>query len=139
MPERTPLDDLTVTIMNLATATGGTITTPDDHTISGHVDAILAKWFLGSRKVTYRFRCVMDAAAQRVAFRESSSEVVWGMPPPTFTVERTSQSGTRVTKGRTDVSVGGGGKLEYGALRTAVEDAVQKAGWKFVFEPLGRP
>jgi hypothetical protein len=131
--------DLASTLMNLATATGGTIAKPDDHTVTGHVDAILAKWFLGSRNVTYRFRLTLDEAAHRVRFRESSSEVVWGMPPPTFTVERTSQSGTRVTKQRTDVSLSGGGTLDYGGLRDAVEAATEQAGWEFVFEPLGRP
>lgn len=131
--------DLRDTIAALAAGTGAAVTQPDDHTITGQFDAILAKWFLGSRKVTYRFRCMIDADARRVTFRESSSEVVWGMPPPSFTVERTGQSGSRVTTVRTDLSAGGGGKLEYGMLREAVDAAVQKAGWTFAFEPLGRP
>lgn len=131
---------LTATLRDLAAAPGAKVTQPDDHTITGQAEVILAKWFLGSRKVTYRFRCVLDAATHRVTFREASSEVVWGMPPPTFTVERTGQSGTHVTTHRTDRSMGGGGgTLEVGALREAIEAAVQQAGWMFVFEPLGRP
>jgi hypothetical protein len=33
-----------------------------------------------------------------------------------------------------DRSVGGGGTLEYGRLREAMEAAVRDAGWQFAFE-----
>ncbi|MFM8495127.1 MAG: hypothetical protein ACKOEM_06320 [Planctomycetia bacterium] len=61
-------------------------------------------------------------------------ESSWGLPPPTFTVETTSQFGSRVNTNRTDTGVGGGGTLEFGKFREDFERAVQDAGWKFVYE-----
>lgn len=61
-------------------------------------------------------------------------ESSWGLPPPTFTVETTSQFGSRVNTTRTDKGVGGGGRLEFGKFRQDFERAVQDAGWKFVYE-----
>ena len=57
-----------------------------------------------------------------------------GLPPPTFTVETTSQFGSRVNTYRTETGVGGGGTLEFGKFREDFERAVQDAGWKFVYE-----
>jgi len=61
-------------------------------------------------------------------------ESSWGLPPPTFTVETTSQFGSRVNTTRKDAGVGGGGTLEFGTFREDFERAVQDAGWKFVYE-----
>jgi hypothetical protein len=61
-------------------------------------------------------------------------ESSWGLPPPTFTVETTSQFGSRVNTTRTDTGVGGGGTLEFGKFRENFARAVQDAGWKFVYE-----
>jgi hypothetical protein len=61
-------------------------------------------------------------------------ESSWGLPPPTLTIETTSQVGSRVNTTRKDASVGGGGRLEFGKFREDFERAVQNAGWKFVYE-----
>jgi hypothetical protein len=107
----------------------------DGRSLTGTQEAIKSKWFLGGRKVVYRMRCEFDEPGRAVRFREAAVEASWGVPPPTLTVEKTTQHGTRVTKSRTDRSTSGGGHLDYGGLREKVEEAVQTGGWKFVFEP----
>ena len=101
----------------VATANTGTALTATDGTITGRLAAIKAKWFLGGRKVTSNFRCTLDPANHEAHFRESATESSWGLPPPTFTVETTSQFGSRVNTTRTDTGVGGGGRLEFGKFR----------------------
>ena len=110
----------------------------DARTLKGTQEAIKSKWFLGGRKVTYRMSCEVDDAARTVRFRESSVDSSWGVPPPSLTVEKTTQRGTQVTESRTERAVGGGGRLDYGSLRTDIERTVREAGWQFVFES-GRP
>lgn len=58
-------------------------------------------------------------------------ESSWGLPPPTFILETTSQLGSRVNTTRSESGVGGGGMLECGRFREDFERAVQDAGWKF--------
>jgi hypothetical protein len=118
----------------IASSHGGTSSMPDDHTVTGTLTAIKVKWFLGGRKVTSNFTCSLDPASHEAHFRESAVESTWGMPPPTFTVQTTSQYGARVKATRVDKSVGGGGILEFGKFREEVELAVKEAGWEFVFE-----
>ena len=79
----------------IATANNGTAVTATDGTITGTLTAIKAKWFLGGRKVTSNFTCTLDTASHEAHFRESAVETTWGMPPPTLTVQTTSQYGTR--------------------------------------------
>lgn len=136
MAEVNPLAqaDLVALLSSIAVSHGGTASHPDDDTVSGTLTAITSRWFLGGRKVTSNFRCTLDAATHEARFRESAVESSWGLPPPTFTVETTSQYGSRVSTTRTDKSPGGGGTLEFGTFRKNVERAVQEAGWKFVFE-----
>jgi hypothetical protein len=69
-----------------------------------------------------------------VRYRESAIETSWGLPPPTLKFETTSQFGTRVTQTRTDTSVGGGGRLEFGKFRQQIKQAAHDAGWEFVHE-----
>ncbi len=107
----------------------------DGRTLTGTQEAIKSKWFLGGRKVTYRMRCEFDEPGRAVRFREAAAESSWGVPPPTLTVEKTTQRGTHVSASRTDRSPGGGGRLDYGGLREKVEEAVRGGGWQFVFEP----
>lgn len=126
--------ELLARLSALVGAHGGTAATPDGHTVTGTLTAIKAKWFLGGRKVTSNVRCTLDPVAREARFRESAIESSWGLPPPTFTVETTSQYGSRVTATRTDKGIGGGGRLEFGAFREQFERAVQDAGWTFVFE-----
>ncbi len=131
--------ELAVRLTALATNQGVANAATSGSTISGQHDAIAAKWFLGGRKVTYRFSITLDEGTQQARFRESSSESSWGIPPPAFTVEKSSQRGTRVSQSRTDTGVGGGGTLEYGRLRESVEQAVRDGGWQFVFEAGRQP
>jgi hypothetical protein len=118
----------------IASSHGGTSSMPDDHTVTGTLTAIKSKWFLGGRKVTSNFTCTLDPASHEAHFRESAVESTWGMPPPTFTVQATSQYGARVKATRVDKSVGGGGILEFGKFREEVEQTVKHAGWEFLYE-----
>lgn len=118
----------------VATANTGTALAAKDGTVTGTCTAIKAKWILGGRKVTSNFKCTLDPSNHEAHFRESAVESSWGLPPPTFTVETTSQFGSRVNTTRTDTGVGGGGRLEFGKFRQEFERAVQDAGWKFVYD-----
>ena len=100
----------------------------------GEIETIRAKWFLGSRKVVYRMSCRPVEAEHAVLFREAVSEKSWGMPPPTFTVEKTTVSGWKRSGERTDVAVGGGGELDYARVREALQQAAADAGWQFHLE-----
>jgi hypothetical protein len=126
--------DLLSKLLAVATANTGTASTVADGTIKGTLTAIRSKWLLGGRKVTSNFRCTLDPANHEAHFRESAIESSWGLPPPTFTIETTSQCGSRVNTTRKDTGVGGGGRLEFGKFREDFERAVQDAGWKFVYE-----
>lgn len=128
--------DLLATLSSLATTRDGGAATVKGDTITGSITAITAKWLLGGRKVTNSFRCTLDPATHEAHFQESTMEMSWGVPPPTFTVETSSQFGSRVNKTRHDTGVGGGGTLEFGRFREEFERAVEDAGWKFVFEVL---
>jgi hypothetical protein len=120
----------------IASSHGGTSSIPDDHTVTGTLTAIKAKWLLGERKVTNNFMCTLDPANHEAHFRESAVETSWGMPPPTFTVQTTSQYGGQVKATRVDKGVGGGGILEFGTFRESVERTVKDAGWEFLYEVL---
>lgn len=76
----------------------------------------------------------LDPASHEAHFRESAVESSWGLPPPSYTVQTTSQYGSRVKATRVDKGVGGGGVLEFGKFRESFERAVQDAGWRFVYE-----
>lgn len=121
-------------LLAVATANTGTALKATDGTMTGTLTAIKARWLLGGRKVTSTFRCTLNPANHEAHFQESAMESSWGLPPPTFTVETTSQCGSRVNTTRTDTGVGGGGRLEFGKFRDDFERAVQDAGWKFVYE-----
>ena len=120
----------------IASSHGGTSSIPDDHTVTGTLTAIKAKWLLGERKVTNNFTCTLDPASHEAHFQESAVETSWGMPPPTFTVQTTSQYGAPVKATRVDKGVGGGGVLEFGTFRESVERTVKDAGWDFLYEVL---
>ncbi|MGB8853536.1 MAG: hypothetical protein WCC69_08230 [Pirellulales bacterium] len=134
MPSALSQAELLTTLVAVATANTGTALSATDGTITGTLTAIKAKWLLGGRKVTSKFRCTLDPATSEAHFRESAVESSWGLPPPTFTVETTSQFGSRVNSTRTDAGAGGGGTLEFGKFREDFERAVQDAGWKFVYK-----
>jgi hypothetical protein len=100
----------------------------------GEMESIRAKWLLGGRKVSYRMSCTPNEADHSLRFREVVIERSWGIPPPTLTVEKTTVRGWRRSGKRTDVSVGGGGLLNYATLREAVEKTTLAAGWTFQLE-----
>jgi len=102
--------------------------------LRGEAEKIGAKWWLGGRKVAYRMSCRPTEQDHTVHFREAVVERSWGIPPPTLTVETTSVSGWKRSGTRKDVSVGGGGTLDYAKVRDAVEKASVAAGWKFHLE-----
>ena len=129
-----PQTELLQRLSLVASSHGGTASMPDDHTVKGSLTAIQAKWLLGGRKVTSNFTCSLDASNHTAHFRESAVESSWGMPPPTFTVQTTSQYGARVKETRVDSGGGGGGILEFGKFRESVEQAVHDAGWEFLYE-----
>lgn len=126
--------ELVARLTSIADAHSVKVTSIDDRTLRGTQEAIKSKWFLGGRKVVYRMACDVDEASRTIRFREVTVESSWGMPPPTFTVEKTTQQDTRVSVSRTDRSVGGGGHLDYGGLRAAFEQAVRGGGWQFTVE-----
>ena len=105
-----------------------------DQELLGEVESIGAKWWLGGRKVNYRMACRLAEAEHTLHFREAVVEKSWGIPPPTLTVEKTTVSGWQRSGERTDVSLGGGGKLDYARVREAVERTAVAAGWTFHLE-----
>lgn len=102
--------------------------------LSAEIESIRARWFLGGRKATYRMSCRLDEAHHCVAFREAVVERSWGLPPPTFSVETTSVKGWKRSGARSEVSVGGGGSLDFAQVREALEQASANAGWSFRLE-----
>lgn len=118
-----------------AAALGLTLADDGRNGLRGEVESILAKWFLGSRKVVYRMTCRAAEPEHTVLFREAVIEKSWGMPPPTFTREKTTVAGWKRSGARTDVAVGGGGgTVDYGGVRNALQQAVTEAGWQFHLE-----
>lgn len=99
--------------------------------LGGEHDEIVARWFLGGRRVRRVVRCELDAAALVVRWHERFEERTWGIAPPTMSVERTATTGKARSGKRHDVSVGGGGTLAYGAVREAAEAVAREAGWRF--------
>ena len=97
---------------------------------SAQREAIRSKWILGGRKVTYRVSCRLDEAARTVRLRDSIAESSWGVPPPSLQVEKTVQTGTRVSVSKSEQSVGGSGSLDSGRMRGAIEAVIVEAGWR---------
>ena len=59
-------------LSQIASSHGGTSSMPDDHTVTGTLTAIQAKWLLGERKVTNNFTCTLEPANHEAHFRESA-------------------------------------------------------------------
>ena len=126
--------DLLAAIEKKSTALGLRILDEAEDRCSGEVESIRAKWWFGGRKVAYRMSCRLTETDHTVHFREAAVERSWGIPPPSMTVETTSTSGWKRNEQRTDISVGGGGSLDYGQVRNALEQAAVAAGWNFLLE-----
>ena len=126
--------DLLAELKRKSETLGLSIRDDADGECSGEVESIRSKWWFGGRKVAYRMLCRLNEADHTVYFREAAVERSWGIPPPTMTVTTTSSSGWKRNERRTDVSVGGGGSLNYGQVRSALEQAAVAGGWKFHLE-----
>ncbi|NVN87099.1 MAG: hypothetical protein HXX15_13545 [Rhodopseudomonas sp.] len=126
--------DLMIRLRQQAEAHGLHVGADAEHGVSGDIESILAKWWLGGRKVSYRMSCRLTEADHSVYFREAVVERSWGLPPPTLSVETTTLSGSKLSGRRRDVSVGGGGTIDYAKLRDAIAQSVVAAGWSFRFE-----
>lgn len=134
MPDIASERDLAAELHRQAAAAGLTVRVDTAHDVSGEAERIGAKWWLGGRKVTYRMSCHLTEADHTVHFREAVVERSWGIPPPTLTVETTTVSGWKRSGERHDVSVGGGGALDYAKVRNAMQAASAAAGWTFELE-----
>jgi hypothetical protein len=96
---------------------------------------ILIKWLLGQKKVLYRMSVRFAEPEHQTDFREMVKERSWGLLPPTFTVEKTSQRGVELSGTHEEhAMVGGGGKVDFGKVREALKKAIADAGWGFHYE-----
>ena len=109
------------------------------NSITAERDIPLGKWFLGGRKAVYRLSCDLDETTHDVRVRESTTESTWGVPPPAFRAETTSQSGDRLRETATVVSTAGKAGFDIGKVRDHIEAAVGAAGWQFHLEAGRRP
>ena len=126
--------ELSTTLSKETAALGLNVREDAQQGLAGETESIRAKWWFGGRKVAYRMSCRLSESDLTVHFRESVVEQSWGIPPPALTVETTTTSGWKRSGERRDVSVGGGGSLDYAKVRDVVEAAVAAAGWKFHLE-----
>lgn len=126
--------ELSATLSKQIAALGLNVREDAQQGLAGEMESIRAKWWFGGRRVAYRMSCRPSESDHTVHFRESVTERSWGIPPPTLTVETTTVSGWKRSGERRDVSVGGGGSLDYARVRDAVETATAAAGWKFHLE-----
>ncbi len=126
--------DLLAGLKSKAAALGLSVVDKGSDGLSGTVKSIRAKWWLGARSVTYQMSCRLDEAGRIVHFREAIAETSWGMPPPTFSTEKTVVKGWERSGERTDRSVGGGGTINYEQVREDLKQTVTAAGWQFHLE-----
>ena len=134
MPDVKSKRDLIAELERQAASLGLTVHADGEKELSGETESIRSKWWLGGRKVAYRMSCRPTEQDHTIHFREAVVERSWGIPPPTVTVETSGVSGWKRSGERKDVSVGGGGTLDYAKVRNAVEIASVAAGWKFQLE-----
>ncbi|MHB8884346.1 MAG: hypothetical protein ACYC5H_04510 [Methylovirgula sp.] len=117
-----------------AAALGLSVHDEGDDGLTGQAESIRAKWFLGGRKVSYHMSCRLAEAEHIVRFREMVSEATWGIPPLTFTVEKTTVKGWQRSGMREDRSVGGGGTIDFAQVREELKALVTADGWQFQLE-----
>lgn len=108
----------------------GWVTRQKGDVLEAEKEVILAKWFLGSRRVKHSLQLKLDRAAKELTLKETAMESTRGMAPPTFSVTTTKQQGAKVTETRTDAGFGGG-TLNYGEPRQWIEQECLQAGWTF--------
>jgi hypothetical protein len=118
------------TIINQLQAQGWSTKVQDTRIVATH-QVIAFKWLLGRKTVRLDLECIFDAPNRSVEYRETVKESTLGIAPPSFSVTKYSQSGTKYSEKRTDVGVGGGGSMHYGEARDWVEKACLAAGFRF--------
>ena len=123
--------NLLTELKSKAAALGLSLQEEGEEGLKGELESIRAKWVFGGRKVIYRMSFRLVEAERAVLFREAVVERSWGLPPPTMTVEKETITGWKRSGERTDVSLGGGGSINYAQVRDSVEQAVTAAGWTF--------
>ncbi len=134
MPDILSTHDLLAELQKQAAAHGLAVRGDTLQGLTGDVESIRAKWWLGGRKVAYRMSCRPSEQDHTLHFREAVVERSWGIPPPTLTVETTTVSGWKRSGERKDVSLGGGGSIDYANVRETIEKTVAGAGWTFHLE-----
>ncbi len=134
MPEVSTASVLLRRLAEVARAAGLVVAESADGDLAGHRETITAKWLLGSRRLTYRMSLRLDEPAHVVRFREATTEMSRGFPPPTIGVSVETVVGLKRSGQRTDVSVGGGGAIDFAAVREAIERAAKEDGWEFTME-----
>ena len=134
MPEVSTASVLLRRLAQVARAAGLVVAESADGDLAGHREAITAKWLLGSRRLTYRMSLRLDEPARVVRFREATTEMSRGFPPPTICVSVETIGGLKRSGERTDVSLGGGGSIDFAAVREALEQAANESGWGFAME-----
>jgi hypothetical protein len=102
-----------------------------DNRIVATRQVIAFKWLLGRKTVRLDLECLFDEAAKLVEYRETAKESTLGIAPPSFSVTKYNQTGSKYSEKRTDVGVGGGGSMHYGEVRDWVEKTCQTAGFRF--------
>src|SRR5450830_1935461 len=102
MADTIPGSELLARLASVADAHGVKATSIDDRTLSGTQEAITSEGCLGGRRVCHRMTCQADEASRTVRFRQAIVESSWGIPPPSLTVEKTTQQGTRGSESRTE-------------------------------------
>lgn len=118
-----------------ALASGLTVDDERGDGFSAGKTSILVKWALGQRKAVYKSSCRLTEGDHTVHFREMVKENSWGLLPPSFTVEKTSTSGWQRSGTLSVTAPGaGGGTVDYGAFRQALQLAVGNTGWRFQLE-----
>lgn len=70
--------DLLADLKSKATALGLSLHEDGKVGLSGEIESIRAKWFLGSRKAIYRMSCRLAEAEHTMLFREAVIEKSWG-------------------------------------------------------------
>jgi hypothetical protein len=126
--------NLIAELQKLAGTLGLTVQENAQQDLSGELESIRAKWWFGGRKATYRMSCRLSEPDHTAHFREAVTERSWGIPPPTLTVEKTTQTGWQLSGERHDVSLGGAGSIDYAKARNALQQTITAAGWQFQLE-----
>jgi len=121
-------------LKSTATALHLNLTDEGEDGFDGDSETIKSKWLLGGRKVVYRMSLRLSEPEHAVMFREAVVEKSWGLPPPTLTMQVETTSGWKRSGQRKDISVGGGGSMDYAQVRDAVAQAAADAGWQFRLE-----